>query len=180
MIVNSLTPAANRPKRVGLRMTPMSGLGHFQMSPRTAAMSAHPSIADIAMLLRHVHLVPDSEVAAHSITSSARPRIVAGISNLSALAVFRLIANSDFVGSWTGKSAGLAPHLPPSSVDKSASFGKLFHVERWRLHGLTNIPADGFPIPFAEGRREGLSESRMREICLSGSCRQRSQAEDWG
>ena len=50
------------------------------------------------------------------------PRNVAGISNLSALAVFTLIANSDFVGSWTGKSAELLPHLPLPSVDKIAVF----------------------------------------------------------
>src|SRR6266851_344156 len=45
----------------------------------------------------------------HSITSSARPSSVAGISRPSALAAFRLMANSNLVGSWTGRSAGLAP-----------------------------------------------------------------------
>jgi hypothetical protein len=34
-----------------------SEMGHFQTPPRAAAMSAPPSIADIAMLLRHVRFV---------------------------------------------------------------------------------------------------------------------------
>jgi hypothetical protein len=42
-------------------------------------------------------------------TSSARARIDGGIVRPSALAVFRLITSSNFVGCWTGKSAGLAP-----------------------------------------------------------------------
>jgi hypothetical protein len=45
----------------------------------------------------------------YSITSSARPSSVAVISMPSALAVFRLIANSNFVGRSTGRSAGFAP-----------------------------------------------------------------------
>src|SRR5262245_50790738 len=45
----------------------------------------------------------------YSITSSARARNVGGISIPSALAVFRLITNSNLVGCITGKSAGLSP-----------------------------------------------------------------------
>src|SRR5262245_49517628 len=57
---------------------------------------------------------PHDELAAlhlrdHSITSSARASSVGGTSRPSALAVFRLITNSNFVGIWTGKSAILAP-----------------------------------------------------------------------
>jgi hypothetical protein len=44
-----------------------------------------------------------------SITSSARASIVGGISKWSVRAVLRLITNSNFVGCWTGRSAGLAP-----------------------------------------------------------------------
>src|SRR5689334_19998272 len=45
----------------------------------------------------------------HSMTSSARARIDGGTVRPSALAVFRLIINSNLVGCWTGRSAGLAP-----------------------------------------------------------------------
>src|SRR4051812_50004822 len=45
----------------------------------------------------------------YSITSSARARRDAGIAMPSALAVFRLINNSNFVGCSTGRSPGLAP-----------------------------------------------------------------------
>ena len=50
-----------------------------------------------------------SVVAAHRITSSASMRRVGGMVRPSALAVFRLMANSNFIGRSTGRSAGLAP-----------------------------------------------------------------------
>ena len=46
---------------------------------------------------------------AHSITSSAALRSDAGIVMPSTLAVSRLTTNSNLVGCWTGRSAGLAP-----------------------------------------------------------------------
>jgi hypothetical protein len=45
----------------------------------------------------------------HSITSSAVASSVCGTSMPSALAVFRLITNSNLVGCVTGKSAGFSP-----------------------------------------------------------------------
>src|SRR5215467_1668478 len=45
----------------------------------------------------------------HSITSSARASSIGGTSRLSALAVLRLMINSNLVGCSTGRSAGLAP-----------------------------------------------------------------------
>jgi hypothetical protein len=45
----------------------------------------------------------------HSITSSALTSSVGGTVRLSALAVFRLMANSTFVGCCTGSSAGFSP-----------------------------------------------------------------------
>src|SRR5262249_10715371 len=47
--------------------------------------------------------------ALHSITSSARARTVAGMSRPSALAVLRLITNSNFTVCCTGRSAGFSP-----------------------------------------------------------------------
>jgi hypothetical protein len=51
----------------------------------------------------------DELAPSHSITSSARASSMGGISSRSALAVLRLIANSNLVGCSTGKSAGLVP-----------------------------------------------------------------------
>jgi hypothetical protein len=48
-------------------------------------------------------------VGRHSMTWSARPSSDWGIVSLSALAVLRLMTNSNFVGCSTGRSAGLAP-----------------------------------------------------------------------
>src|SRR5207248_234247 len=45
----------------------------------------------------------------HSITSSAISRKSRVIVRPNALAAFRLITSSNFVGCWTGKSAGFAP-----------------------------------------------------------------------
>src|SRR5882762_4934781 len=45
----------------------------------------------------------------HSITSSARPSSVGGASKPRALAVGRLMTNSNLVDCTTGKSAGLSP-----------------------------------------------------------------------
>ena len=45
----------------------------------------------------------------HSITSSARASSVGGTSRPSALAVLRLMTNSNLVGCCTGRSPGLAP-----------------------------------------------------------------------
>src|SRR5262245_9670939 len=49
------------------------------------------------------------EVAAHSITSSARASSVGGTSRPRARAVFRLMISSYLVGACTGRSAGLSP-----------------------------------------------------------------------
>ena len=51
----------------------------------------------------------DELASPHSITSSARASSIGGTSRPSALAVFKLITNSNFVGCCTGRSAGLAP-----------------------------------------------------------------------
>jgi hypothetical protein len=45
----------------------------------------------------------------YSMSSSARARTGGGIVSPSALAVFKLTTSSNFVGCWTGRSAGLAP-----------------------------------------------------------------------
>src|SRR5262245_3756356 len=51
----------------------------------------------------------DELAAPHSITSSARASSVAGTSRPSALAVLRLIKNSNLVAWSTGRSAGFSP-----------------------------------------------------------------------
>src|SRR5215471_11649177 len=51
----------------------------------------------------------DELAALHSITSSARPSGIGDTSRPSVLAVLRLIASSNFVGCWTGRSDGFSP-----------------------------------------------------------------------
>src|SRR5262245_49139043 len=58
---------------------------------------------------RHAAEQRDELAPFHSITSSARAMNVGVSSRPSALAVFRLTARSNFVGSSTGKSAGFVP-----------------------------------------------------------------------
>ncbi len=55
------------------------------------------------------HDVLEEEPAPHSITSSARDRIDGGMARPRALAVLRLMTNSNVVGCRAGRSAGLAP-----------------------------------------------------------------------
>ena len=50
-----------------------------------------------------------SKKRSYSITSSARSRTDSGIVRPSAFAVVRLMTNSNLVGCWTGRSAGLSP-----------------------------------------------------------------------
>ena len=54
-------------------------------------------------------LLPLRCLALHSMTRSARSSSDCGTMRPMAFAVFRLMINSNLVGSWTGKSAGLAP-----------------------------------------------------------------------
>src|SRR5262249_16953807 len=59
----------------------------------------------------------DEVAALHSITSSACCRNGSGMARPSAFAVLRLTISSNLVGSWTGKSPGLAPLRIRSTYD---------------------------------------------------------------
>ena len=72
-------------------------------------MSALPPKADMGGAQAHVRYVPIADMAAHSITSSARCWSDKGTSSPSAFAVLRLIAISYLVGVCTGRSADFAP-----------------------------------------------------------------------
>jgi hypothetical protein len=85
--------------------SPWPRASHFRSTPndgRRQTASACPKSAGNGLVRR-------SKWHRHSITSSARPRSVTGISRPRALAVLRLITNSNFVGCSTGMSAGFAP-----------------------------------------------------------------------
>src|SRR5262245_47115447 len=78
----------------------------------------HADLSYALALLRARHPRPrgcraaeqrDELAALHSITSSARSRRDVGISTPIALAVLRLITNSNLVGCSIGRSAGFAP-----------------------------------------------------------------------
>ena len=72
-------------------------------------MSALPPKADINRKGSNVRFVPEADIAAHSIISSASARIDVGNTIPKLFAVFRLITSSNFVGSSAGSSAGLEP-----------------------------------------------------------------------
>jgi hypothetical protein len=93
----------------------MSALGHKRTSDHVQSMSAIPPIADINRVRWNAGFVPKADKVRrsknwfYSITSSATANSGAGIARTNAFAVFRLITKSNFVGSSTGISAGLAP-----------------------------------------------------------------------
>src|SRR6516165_10479747 len=70
-----------------------------------------PKVASLASGARPLVAAPASSwrTARHSITSSARPSSVGGISRPSTLAVFMLMTSSYLVGACTGRSAGFSP-----------------------------------------------------------------------
>jgi len=73
-------------------------------------MSALRALTGLKSDIVAVRNVPSAEVGGpYSITSSARPSSIAGMSRPSDLAVLRLMTISNLVGSWTGRSAGLPP-----------------------------------------------------------------------
>ena len=74
-----------------------------------AKRSVVPSSPALPALARPGASVGRVLAAPYSITSSARARRVGGIVRPRALAVFRLMTSSNFVGCSTGRSAGLAP-----------------------------------------------------------------------
>jgi hypothetical protein len=76
---------------------------------RVRPMSAFMRITDSRRTSLHVRKVPNSEVAFHSITSSADANNMSGTFTLSAFAVLRLMPRLNLVGCSTGSSAGLAP-----------------------------------------------------------------------
>ena len=91
-----------------------SALGQKQTSAWRSLMSALPPKADIVQHGGNVRFVPEADMQGseehhYSITSSARSRAEVGNAIPIALAVLRLIMNSNFVGCSTGRSAGFAP-----------------------------------------------------------------------
>jgi hypothetical protein len=94
---------------------PMSAVGQKQTSRSEVAMSALPPKADIVQPGADVRLGPfpdkvhRSKEHRYSITSSARSSMDVGSAMPSALAVLRLIMNSNLVGCSTGRSVGFAP-----------------------------------------------------------------------
>src|SRR5215469_16163701 len=89
---------------------PMSALGQKRALERVRPLSALPPKADIVQHGGNVRFVPKADIPSpHSITSSARAMIVAGISRPMAFAVFRLITNSKVTDCAMGRSPGLVP-----------------------------------------------------------------------
>ena len=98
----SVTPCRNEATRCAVRAcdkllrNPITGIARLlrarRQRPRRRAAEKRDELAPL-----------------HSITSSARASNLSGIARLNALAVLRLITNSNLVGCMTGRSDGLAP-----------------------------------------------------------------------
>src|SRR5215468_2272163 len=77
--------------------------------PQTV-MSALPPKADMCVATRDVRFGPKADMLrGHSITTSAVASSAGDIASPSALAVFKFITSSYFVGACTGRSAGFSP-----------------------------------------------------------------------
>jgi hypothetical protein len=112
-----LRPAHSRfASKYGLNETMLTRLFRAKTSGNQCAYirSALPLRAAITQTRRHSHFVPGADVcsaakSAYSITSSARNRIVFGITKLSAFAAFKFTTNTSLVGNSTGNSLGFLP-----------------------------------------------------------------------
>jgi hypothetical protein len=92
--------------------TLMSALGQKRTLRCVVTMSALPPKADINWVHHHVRFVPKADMVRcgerhrYSITSSAVASSSGGMLRPNALAVLRLITNSNFADCTTGRSAG--------------------------------------------------------------------------
>ncbi len=98
-------PGENPPS---LMVRALGAHGHSRRSDRAPTTSGLPRSADILQVNRHGSNVPKRNIP-YSITTSAAVRSVGGTLSPSALAVFRFMANSNFVGCTTGRFAGFSP-----------------------------------------------------------------------
>jgi hypothetical protein len=94
------------------------------------ATSALPPKADIAGRRLDVRFVPKADSCTattdvYSITASARATTAGGISSPMALAVFRLMTNSNLVGCNTGRSAGFSPFEQSCRSERIATVNEL-------------------------------------------------------
>jgi hypothetical protein len=108
----------------------MSALGQKQTSENVWTMSALPPKADIAGRRLDVRFVPKADSCTattdvYSITASARATTAGGISSPMALAVFRLMTNSNLVGCNTGRSAGFSPFEQSCRSERIATVNEL-------------------------------------------------------
>src|SRR5262245_11727720 len=86
--------------RFGSKADMCSAKGHVRFTPKS----------DIKCDIRNVRLGPKADIAEiYSITSLACASTDGGRVRPSALAVFRLITSSNFVGVCTGRSPGFSP-----------------------------------------------------------------------
>jgi hypothetical protein len=105
----------------GCTAHPRSATGQRRRSSPRPQCPQLPPIAGIRLIPNDRRLVPKGDLsrcnrfAAYSITSSARSMSDNGTSTPIALAVLRLITNSNFVGCSTGRSAGFAPRSSMTS-----------------------------------------------------------------
>jgi hypothetical protein len=87
----------------------MSEMGHERLSGPLKTSSALLFRADLDGSSVKRRFVPEADIGAYSITSSARDRNEGEIESPMAFAVFKLMISSNLVGCCTGRSAGSMP-----------------------------------------------------------------------
>ena len=90
---------------------PLSPNSDRESGHRQTVMSALPPKADMCSARAYVRFGPKADMRRYSTISSAIDRTPDGMVSPSALAVLRLIARLNLMGSSTGISAGLAPRM---------------------------------------------------------------------
>ena len=95
---------------LGLHGAPAGRRGRVTGGSNGSNETGNPNVADgVSNGLVHCSKRRARVAMIHSITSSARASNFGGTSRPSALAVLRLMTNSNLVGCCTGRSPGLAP-----------------------------------------------------------------------
>jgi hypothetical protein len=101
-------PLGNRPSY--RKALPLGNRPSYRKGKRSRGYHGRTNLATVGREADRTHIaVGASVVAAQRITSSAWKSTVGGIVRPRALAVLRLMTNSNLVGCSTGRSAGLAP-----------------------------------------------------------------------
>jgi hypothetical protein len=141
---------------------PISELGQFRKSGHAIATSALPSTADIAVLLRHVCLVPPEDIASPCPDCPTCPTCPSTTRNR--LKLLGFTAGTAVGGTFGGCHCGLPwPNHAQRKDHEPLALGSLETYDD-RIVGLISIPTDVLP-PFLQM----LIGERFKFVSMSGT-----------